>query len=66
MLSYTFAQKKAEKGLAIDVIIVDSLWHRHDFRYSRDVFPDMTFGEFVAFFWKRYGDEGAALRFYAA
>ena len=63
-MSYKQAIKNAEIGAPISVRIIDSLWHCHDFEYSKDKFPDMTFEKFVSYFWSRFGD--AEIRFYAA
>ena len=64
-MSYKEAIKKAEIT-PISVVIIDALWHYHDFEYSKDKFPDMTFEKFVSHFWSRYGDRSAEIRFYAA
>lgn len=62
-MSYKQAQKMAELGAVVTVIIIDSLWHYHNFVYDKEKFPDMSFREFVAHFWKRFGDDKAAIRF---
>ena len=65
-MSYKEAKKLAEKGATITMVIIDSLYNRHEFYYSKDKFPDKNFSEFCAYFWYHFADnpERSLLKFY--